>query len=106
MGIIIKNFFVYENKRLFYYDFKYKNKIIEFNGDLFHANPNIYEENQCPNPYKKLLTAKTIWENDSLKINTIKKLGYEVLIIWETDYKKDKQSELLKCLQFLDILYE
>lgn len=98
-----KEFYVFANNRIYYYDFTYKNKIIEFNGDIFHANPKIYNDDDYPNPYNKKLLAKTIWELDDIKINVAKNLGYDVLIIWERDYKKNKKNELLKCLQFLNI---
>lgn len=96
-----KEFFIFDNNRLYFYDFKYKNKIIEFNGDMFHANPKIYDENSFPNPYNKKLNAKTIWKFDDIKLNAIKKLQYDVLIIWEKDYKENKEKEFRKCMQFL-----
>jgi hypothetical protein len=101
-----KEFYIYANNRMYYYDFKYKNKIIEFNGDIFHANPKIYNENDFPNPYNKKINAKTIWELDNVKLNLIKNMDYDILIIWEKDYEENKQRELNKCLKFLNISNE
>jgi hypothetical protein len=98
-----KEFHIFANNRIYYYDFTYKNKIIEFNGDLFHANPKIFNENDFPNPYNKHLRAKTIWEIDDIKINIAKNNNYEILVIWENDYKKDKNKEFIKCMHFLKL---
>lgn len=94
-----------QTKNIIYsYDFFYENKIIEFNGDKFHANPKLYNENDTPNPFNKKLTAKQIWELDGIKIK-IAKEKYQVLIIWENDYAKNSNKELKKCLKFLKLLY-
>jgi G:T-mismatch repair DNA endonuclease (very short patch repair protein) len=77
-------------------------KCIEYNGDKFHANPLIYNEFDTPNPYNKLLTAKEIWNNDYNKNESLKKLGFDVLIIWEHDYKINPEKELQKCLTFIN----
>ena len=59
--------------KIYLYDFKWKNKIIEFNGDLYHANPNKYIESDTPlskikSIKNKNITAKEIWDFDSVKI--------------------------------------
>ncbi len=46
--IIIKLFFSYS----FLYDFNLKNKIIEFNGDIYHGNPNFFKEDDICINYK------------------------------------------------------
>lgn len=97
-----KEFYIIINNKIFYYDFKYKNKIIEFNGDLFHANPQMFNENDTPNFYRKDLTAKQIWESDNKKINNIKNKGYDVHIVWGKDYFENKQKSIDACLIFLN----
>lgn len=76
-------------------------KIIEYNGDLFHANPNIFEKYDNPHPFKKELTSNEIWKKDNLKYKDAKKLGFFILIIWDSDLKKNKNKEIQKCLDFL-----
>jgi hypothetical protein len=88
-------------KRYIKPDLFYNGRIIEFNGDLFHANPNMFMENDTPNPYKNNLTAKQIWEKDEQKINYYKLCGYEVLIIWNDEYNKNPEEVINKCLTFL-----
>lgn len=91
------------NKKVFYVDFldKEAKKIIEFNGDIWHGNPKIFNENDFPNPYKKNKKAFEIWEDDSKRYKFYNKLGYKVLIVWESDYIKNKESVLEECLKFL-----
>lgn len=100
-----KEFRKINNQKVYYYDFvntKCK-KVIEFNGDYFHANPNKFNEFDTPHPFDKTIVAKDIWEKDNEKINFIKSLGYEVLIIWESDYYKNKEDVIKKCIKFLEV---
>jgi hypothetical protein len=79
-------------------------KIIEYNGDKFHANPNKYLPEDCPHPFKKDLTAKDIWESEKLKIDFANKKGFEVLVIWDSEYKNKKTKQIIidKCINFLN----
>jgi hypothetical protein len=75
-------------------------KIIEFNGDKFHANPNKFKEHDIPIDFIKK-TAKEIWKQDEEKNNKAKLKGFDVKIIWESDYHKNKDKIILECLDFL-----
>lgn len=82
------------NKKYYFYDFvipsiKY---CIEFNGDLYHANPSIYNSTDVPKFPGNTLSAKDIWEHDNIKINLIKSMGFYVDIIWECDYMKKRED--------------
>jgi very-short-patch-repair endonuclease len=76
-------------------------KIIEFNGDKFHANPLKYGPTDIPLKFinKK---AEEIWNDDKIKINKAKEKGYTVKIIWENEYRKNKEKIILECLDFLN----
>ncbi len=91
-----------KNKKYYYYDFvDTKNKkIIEFNGDYWHMNPKLYETAQV-NPTSKK-SAKEMWDFDDQKINFIRSLGFEVLIIWESEYIHNKEDMVQRCLSFLN----
>lgn len=94
-----------EDSNNYYYDFTDINrkKIIEYNGDQYHANPNKYNENDTPHPYYKCVgfSAKDIWEKDRFKIELANKNGYEVLTVWDSDYKNNKDFTIEKCINFL-----
>ncbi len=86
------------------YDFTdLKNKkIIEYNGDDYHGNPNKYNANDFPNPFRKTITAQEIWDKDELKKKLAEKNGYKLLVIWDSEYKTNKQEIINKCKKFLN----
>jgi len=90
-----------EENNWFYYDIRVGNKIIEYNGDYWHANPKIYDSSHVFKRNNKKINAKNIWEKDNKKILTANKNGYEVYVIWENEYKKDKIGTIEKCINFL-----
>lgn len=88
------------------YDFVDLNrkKIIEYHGDMFHGNPKKYSANDFPHPFRKNITAQEMWDKDKLKMECAKNSGFEILVIWDSDYRwGNKQKVIDKCLKFLDI---
>jgi len=79
------------------YDIKHKNLIIEFNGDYWHANPAIYKSDAVIRG--KL--AIDIQQKDMLKLKTAEELGFKVLVVWETDFKKDKQRTIVEVKEWI-----
>lgn len=90
--------------KLFSYDFKFGNKIIEFNGDFWHMNPDIYDSDYI-HPYSNL-SAEEKWKIDEIKLNCAFQNGYEVLTIWEQEYNENKEDTIQKCIEFLTNNYE
>lgn len=82
------------------YDLVIGKKIIEFNGDYWHCNPNKYE----PDYFHRFMncTAQEKWNFDETKINLIKSCGYEVLVIWESEYNENKELTISKCIEYLN----
>jgi hypothetical protein len=76
-------------------------KIIEFNGDRFHANPTIYESTDNPNPFNTNLTSQEIWNRDEYLLNFLKKSGFDILVIWEKDYRISPDKCLEEAITFL-----
>jgi len=87
------------NKKQYIYDIMVNNKIIEYNGDFWHLNPSIYSPNFVNSRTK--LKAVDKWVIDSVKLQHAQDLGYDVLVIWESDFKKRPQEIIQKCIQFL-----
>jgi hypothetical protein len=80
-----------------------QNKIIEFHGDMYHGNPKQYKSNDYPNVFKKTITAQEIWDKDKRKLELARSKGFEVLIIWDSEYRwGNKQSIIDKCVDFLN----
>lgn len=95
----------YNNKKLFVYDFTdtLNKKIIEFNGNIFHANPKLFNENDTPHPFNKTKLAKDIWARDNQKIELAKSNGFDVLTIWEDDFHNNYENVLNECKNFLNL---
>ena len=77
-----------------FFDIKVKDKLIDVNSDLWHANPNIYKGNDTLKFPFKSVKAKVIWGRDKSKIDIARSLGYEIIIIWESDIKDLDDNEI------------
>ena len=73
------------NNRPYFYDVVHNNRAIEFNGDYWHSNPAIYEENyynRCTDTI-----ARDKWMQDTAKIDALlEERNIETLVVWEQDY--------------------
>jgi len=67
------------NNRYMFYDFVISSIefCIEYNGDYWHANPRKYSENDF---------TRKIWQRDTEKISALTNMGFEVWVIWESDF--------------------
>ena len=74
------------------FDFIFKNKkILEIQGDFWHANPNIYhlDDELLKNWY-----AEDVWKKDKRKKEKIESLGYTVLYLWESEINKMTDDDI------------
>lgn len=101
LGIIPKTQFTIleNNKKQFVYDIMYNNKIIEYNGDFWHLNPAMYSENFV-NPRTKMI-AKDKWKYDEYKIQFAQDQGFQVMVVWESEFKENKEKVIEQCIKFL-----
>jgi len=47
------------------------------------------------------MTAQEIWDYDQVKIELAEQKGYEVLIIWESEWNDDPSRTIEKCIKFI-----
>jgi G:T-mismatch repair DNA endonuclease (very short patch repair protein) len=79
------------------FDFIFKNKkIIEVQGDFWHANPNKYKENDI---LLDGLSVKDVWDKDKRKKKLLELKGYEVYYLWENEINNMTDEELIKKLK-------
>ena len=73
---------------------KENNTIYEFHGDYWHGNPKVYN----PDDFNEITknTYKELYDRTLIRERIIKELGYNLVVIWETDWKK-----LNKCVKIL-----
>lgn len=88
----------YRDNKIIKVDFKYKNKIIEFNGDYWHANPKLYSESDTLFKSRK---ASSIWEKDRERISWLESVGYRVLVVWEKDWNTTRDLIFNNCKNFI-----
>jgi very-short-patch-repair endonuclease len=84
----------------FKYDFliKEKNLLIEVNGDYWHCNPKKYSPEFFHLQIKK--TAQDIWADDNNKTKIAKDNGYNIITIWESDYKENKEETIKQIINY------
>jgi G:T-mismatch repair DNA endonuclease (very short patch repair protein) len=68
-------------------------------GIFWHANPIKYSINFINKKNNK--TAEQLWERDKIKNDTAVKNGFDVMTVWEYDFKRNKEEVIKKCLAFL-----
>lgn len=85
----------------YYFDIRVGNKLIEVNGDIWHANPIKYAENEIPSFPKNSLSAKQIWKRDEEKRISAEICGFDVFYIWESDLKNNTEITLQTCKNYL-----
>lgn len=76
---------------------------IEFYGDFWHANPDMYgADDELPFPEGDIL-AEDIWKRDEQRIDEVK--SYEdvnrVKVVWEQDADQNVEKVVNECIQFI-----
>jgi hypothetical protein len=79
-------------------DFCKGNKIIEFYGDYWHANPLFYSKDE----YIRQKRVADIWEHDTKKLKDLEHNGFKIKVIWETNYKNNPAKVIEECKRFLN----
>lgn len=80
------------NQKVIFPDILIKDKIvIEYFGDFWHANENMFDDESKKHPYIDL-TIKEIREKDRIKKQLLENRGFEYFTIWESDWNNNKES--------------
>jgi hypothetical protein len=66
---------------------KETNTVYEFHGDNWHGNVSRYGHEETIHPFDKSKTVKQLYEETLARENKIKALGYNLVTIWESEYK-------------------
>lgn len=67
------------------------NTIYEFNGDYWHGNPKIFDKDKLHPVVKK--TFGELYQRTIKKEQELKNMGYTVISIWESDWKKGNKND-------------
>lgn len=92
----------YVDKKPYFFDFSipYLKIIIEYNGSVFHPDPQKLTEEQFINwrcPFTKL-TGSEKYKRDKEKLDFAKSLGYEILVVWDHE---ESEKKIEKCINLI-----
>jgi very-short-patch-repair endonuclease len=75
-------------------------KVIECYGDFWHANPNLFKDQE------KILIGTTrvkdVWNKDKDRQKILEDLGYKVLVLWEQDINNNLEQVKEQIRNFLN----
>lgn len=74
--------------------------IIECFGDYWHCNPIKYKEDYFHSKIR--MTAGEIWEKDKNRISNIENKSCKVMVIWENDWRQDKENIKSQIYEFYE----
>jgi len=77
------------------------NHIIEVFGDYWHYNPKQYDGESMKKVRRKEVKVKEVWKYDKYVIDGMKKQGYKVLVVWESELKNELEKTTEKILKFV-----
>lgn len=83
------------------YDFKiegFGKTILEYNGDYWHANPDLYKSDDLIKYPGEIKKASDIWTRDEYKREIARRYGYRVIYIWEKEAQSKNNIELGKLI--------
>lgn len=75
-------------------------RVIEFHGDYWHGNPEIYAPDAIINKRSKMSVSDK-WDQDKKRLEALEEAGYKVLVVWEKEYKDNPDLVLGKCIGFM-----
>lgn len=67
------------------------NTVLEFLGDYWHGNLEVFKPNQINKSVHKRM--KTLYKETFDRFDLIKSLGYNIIYIWENDYRQHKEPQ-------------
>jgi len=76
-------------------------KVIEVNGDYWHFNPKQYDGESIVKVRHKEVKVKEVWKREKRIINGMESQGYKVLVVWESELKKELDKTTKKILKFV-----
>jgi G:T-mismatch repair DNA endonuclease (very short patch repair protein) len=74
--------------------------IIEYYGDFWHTNPRVFDSSYI-HPISKL-TSEQIWAKDKKRIDYFTSLGYDVKVVWSSEFKDNKKKVLEEIKKFYE----
>jgi len=74
-------------------------KIIEYNG-RYHFDSREHKPDEYVIVHNESRKCQDIWDEENMILNQIRKEGYEILVVWQLDWKKERDLTIKKILKF------
>ena len=71
-------------------------KILEYNGDFWHANPAVYQQEELP----IIGNTEKVREKDRKRLQKLEDMGFSTYLIWESSWRNNKEQEIQNILNF------
>ena len=77
--------------------------ILEFFGDYYHCNPSNpkFSDPEFYNTTIRMTSAQK-WQYDRRRLAGLRKVGYRILVVWESDWRKNPEDVLSRVRTFLN----
>lgn len=89
------------NNKIYFFDFRFKNVLIEYHGYIYHANPDAVNLDEWKSPFG--LTGRESVKKDAEKRKTAEEQGFKVFEVYSNDSVDTKR---FKISRILEALYE
>lgn len=100
MGISHEYEIIIDNYRV---DILIDKKIIEINGDFFHATPLKFKSTDILNIFGTKITAQEIWNKEEKRNSALINNGYGILVLWESEINNNIQHCKEKIWKYLKL---
>jgi len=80
------------------FDIKIGNLLIEFNGTYWHLDPRFYSTEYSDNSRN----STEIWNRDLQKRNIAIENGYELIVVWQSDWETNQDNELKRVIKVIE----
>lgn len=78
-------------------------QIVEFNGDYWHGNPKIYNADDIIGRGAASSKAADRWACEAVKLQAARDRGYEVKVVWESDFYSNPQATIQELVTWLQL---
>lgn len=93
--------FIFDGKKIFFYDFTYRDVIVEYHSSLYHFNPRLDSDREWSSPFG--LTKEQSLKNDAYKKQLAESKGFKFFEFYSDDseeFEQDIKSKILIQLEY------
>lgn len=78
--------------------------VVEYNGDMWHCNPSMWKADEYNSAIH--MTAGQKWSKDIARKAILRKMGYTLIAVWESDWQTDAAKQISKIKEIVNAKIE